>query len=117
MTLVKYDAGKLRYDLVPVVAERQLASVITFGAQKYWDHGWQQCEPEEEIRYYAALRRHLDAWRRGEQLDPETGLHHLAHALCNTAFLLWFADQRKEVPDPEDTATQAKWNELLQEEK
>jgi hypothetical protein len=39
-------------------------------------------------RYYAAALRHLPAWRGGEELDPESGLTHLAHALANAAFLM-----------------------------
>lgn len=35
----------------------------------------------------AAAMRHLAAWRDGEQLDEESGLPHLAHALCCIVFL------------------------------
>lgn len=44
--------------------------------------------PELRRRYYAAAMRHLVAWWGGERLDPESGLHHLAHALCCVAFVL-----------------------------
>jgi hypothetical protein len=46
----------------------------------------------------AALLRHINAWRRGEKCDDESGLHHLAHALCNVAFLL----ELDIVPPPEE---------------
>ena len=87
----KHDDGKLRYDLVPPSAEEALARVLTFGAQKYEDNSWQKLE-DGEGRYYSALRRHLTAWRRGEKLDVESGMSHLAHALCNVAFLLHFEE-------------------------
>jgi hypothetical protein len=29
----------------------------------------------------------LWAWKEGEQIDPESGKHHLAHALCCLTFL------------------------------
>ena len=83
----KFDGGKLRYDLVPVEVEEELAKVLTYGAEKYAPNSWQTVEPFYD-RYYAALRRHIAAWRKGEKTDPESRLHHLSHALCNVAFLL-----------------------------
>lgn len=81
----KFDSGKLRYDLIPVDAIEGIAEALTMGAAKYGDHNWQGIDPE---RYYAALFRHLIAWRKGEIDDPESGLNHLKHVLVNTVFLL-----------------------------
>ena len=89
----KYDQDKLRYDLVPPIATKALAEVLTFGAQKYAPNSWQNV-PEGERRYTAALMRHFEAYRAGEELDPETLLSHLSHVLCNAAFLLHFQEQR-----------------------
>lgn len=86
----KHDDGKLRYDLIPPGTERALAEILTFGTQKYADDSWQRV-PNAKRRYYAALRRHLDAWLEGARNDTESGYHHLKHALCNVAFLLWLA--------------------------
>jgi len=84
---VKFDGDKLRYDLSPVEVEEELAKVLTYGAKKYSANSWQKVEPFND-RYYAALRRHISEWRKGETIDPESGLHHLSHALCCVAFLL-----------------------------
>jgi hypothetical protein len=57
--------------------------------------------------FFAALLRHLFAWWRGEELDPESGLSHLAHAGCCLMFLMeyrrngWGTDDRFKVPDAE----------------
>lgn len=83
---VKYDDGKLRYDLVPVRAERLLVEVLTYGAVKYAPDGWRTV-PNAKERYTAALLRHFAAWRAGERDDAESGLPHIAHVLCNAAFL------------------------------
>lgn len=85
----KFDTGKLRYSLVPPVAVKALAEVLTFGAHKYAPNSWQHVDRAPE-RYLDALMRHIEAYRSGELLDPESGLPHLSHALCNTAFLLHF---------------------------
>lgn len=83
----KHDTGKLRYDLLPVDAEAMIVQVLTFGADKYGPENWRQV-PDKDARYYAACRRHLEAWRRGELVDPESGQHHLSHAVCCLLFLL-----------------------------
>lgn len=82
---IKDDDGKLRYDLVPVLAHEALAEVFTYGAKKYGDNNWQMVETD---RYVAALFRHLNAWRKGEKYDPESSLSHLKHALTNAAILV-----------------------------
>lgn len=84
-SFVKKDSGKLRYDLVPPKVVEALADVLTFGAQKYEASNWVKAPAWS--RYVAALDRHLNAWRAGESVDPETGKPHLAHALTCLAFL------------------------------
>jgi len=85
---LKKDAGKLRLDLIPVDAMEELSKVYAFGAKKYAEHSW-----ESGImlsRVYAALLRHLFAWWRGEDTDPESGLSHLAHVVWNAVALLTY---------------------------
>jgi hypothetical protein len=60
--------------------------ILTIGAQKYAAENWRKV-PDGKRRYFAALQRHLWAWKRGQKFDPETGRHHLAHAACNLFFL------------------------------
>jgi len=82
----KYDGDKLRYDLLPPGPIRQLVEVLTYGSKKYDDNNWMKVEPQ---RYVAALMRHLEAWREGEQDDQETSFSHLAHAMCCLTFLMY----------------------------
>lgn len=105
---LKFDGGKLRFDLVPPVAERQLAAVLTFGALKYEENSWQEVS-EGRKRYFAALRRHLDDYWDGRAIDEDSGLHHLTHAFACLAFLLWLEDQDGNVPDPRDSSLQERW--------
>ena len=90
---LKYDDGKLRYDLVPPHAIKAIADVLTYGADKYAPNNWQTVS-DGETRYTAAMMRHFEAYREGEELDPETGKSHLSHCLCNLTFLLWFQQNR-----------------------
>jgi len=83
----KYDKDKLRYDLIPWCVEEEIAKVITHGADKYGENNWQNLE-NANARYYSALIRHIQEFRKGNLIDKDSGLSHLSHALCNVAFLL-----------------------------
>ena len=85
----KFDDGKARWDLLPQRPVRLLVDVLTFGARKYAPHGWKYV-PNGRERYFAALLRHINAWREGETVDADSGIHHLAHAMCNLVFLIEF---------------------------
>jgi len=91
----KDDNGKLRYDLVPKGTWAKVVAVITFGAGKYGDENWHMVVEKNPEKYYAAALRHVEAWWDGEKNDPESGEHHLAHAICCALFLMW-ADLEKE---------------------
>lgn len=52
---------------------------------------------------FGCLMRHMAAWQRGEELDPESGLPHLAHAMCNLRMLTLYA---KQYPEGDDRPTQ-----------
>jgi hypothetical protein len=63
-----------------------VADVGTFGANKYTRGGWQTV-PQGEQRYMDALMRHLLKMQR-EELDPDSGLDHLAHLAWNALAVL-----------------------------
>jgi hypothetical protein len=83
---LKFDDDKPRWDLLPLNPIEDIVKVLTFGATKYGPNNWRGVENAKE-RYFAALLRHIVAYRKGEYKDPETGLPHIAHALCNLVFL------------------------------
>jgi hypothetical protein len=77
-----------RFDLIPVGALREVARVYGFGAGKYADHNWRKGYAWH-LSYAAALR-HVTSFWDGEDLDPESGLPHLAHAAWQMLTLLQF---------------------------
>ena len=83
----KYDGGKLRYDLIPVLALEETTRVVTKGAEKYDDENW-KLVPEGRRRYLSAAMRHIQQWRKGEIYDEEMGTHHIANAISNLMFIL-----------------------------
>lgn len=82
---LRFNEGKARYDLIPAFAQHEYARVLTKGAEKYADRNWEKGMPWSKI--LSSLERHLYAIKRGEDYDPETGLLHSAHVMCNAAFL------------------------------
>lgn len=85
---LRYDAGKLRYDLLPFQALEEVTKVFTYGATKYEPRNWEK--GFSWMRVFACLMRHLLAWVQGEDRDAESGCHHLAHVIVNSLFLLQF---------------------------
>ena len=86
MAFKKYDSGKPRYGLIPPLAEEELAKVLTFGAEKYAPDNWRKVD--DLSRYIDAAMRHISAYRKGDSVHDESGLHHLAHAMCCLAFIV-----------------------------
>ncbi len=86
MDFKKYDKAKPRYSLIPPRAEEEMVKVLTFGAKKYSADNWRKVD--DPNRYVDAAMRHIAAYRKGEKLDSESNLHHLAHAVCCLAFIV-----------------------------
>lgn len=90
---VKFDQEKNRYDLIPPYALDAMVAVLTHGAAKYSPDNWKYVEAGE-ARYFSAMMRHMWSYKRGEELDPDSGHSHLAHALCNLMFLYEISQKR-----------------------
>ena len=87
MTGIKYDSAKPKMNLLPPKAIVEVAKVLTFGAEQYDAENWRKLD-DLQNRYTAGALRHIFAHMDGEKLDPETGLSHMAHALCCLLFKL-----------------------------
>ena len=86
---MKNDQGKLEWDLLPDAQLEPVVQVLMYGAREYAPENWKQVE-DPIRRYYNATRRHLAAWKNGEKIDKDSGENHLAHAVCNLLFMLYF---------------------------
>jgi 5'(3')-deoxyribonucleotidase len=81
----RFNENKTRYDLMPNMALKNVSDVFTFGAKKYGERNWQR--GMKWTTMMASLERHLQAIKRGEDYDPESGLLHISHLLCNGMML------------------------------
>ena len=84
---IKYDSEKPKMNLLPPKAIVEISKVLTFGAEKYDAENWRKLD-DLQNRYTAGALRHIFAHMDGEELDPETNLSHLAHAMCCLLFKL-----------------------------
>ena len=85
----KFDIGKDQWHLMPFIVLSDVVKVLMLGAKKYAPFNWQIVVKENPNRYFDACIRHLTAWQSGEKNDQESGLSHIAHAICCLIFLLW----------------------------
>ena len=95
---VKYDFGKLRYDLLPVKALEKIVKVYNYGATKYPDdRNWEK--GLSWSRVFGALQRHTWAFWSGETTDKESRMQHLAHAAWCCLALLEYEETHPELDD------------------
>lgn len=88
----KHDEGKVELGHLPFAQLETIAAVLDYGARKYARDNWQK---GSFIRYGSAGLRHVFARMKGERLDPESSLPHLAHAVCCFLFMMWLDDNGK----------------------
>jgi hypothetical protein len=97
---MKYDKDKAPMALVPPEFIEELAFCFGMGAQKYGEWNWRMdVDDTSYSRTYSSIQRHLNSFWKGEDLDPESGLSHLAHAATQICILMM---QQKECPDMDD---------------
>ena len=100
---IKYDSAKPRMNLLPPKAIIEVSKVLTFGAEKYDAENWRKLD-DLQNRYTAGALRHIFAHMDGEELDSETNLSHLAHAMCCLLFKLEIElEERFEEEKPRET--------------
>ena len=89
-TFKKYDEEKPPlHRVLQLESVGEVARVIQYGAEKYGDSNWRLASQEEaRARYTSAALRHVSAYLRGEDVDPESGLKHLAHAVTSLLFIM-----------------------------
>lgn len=78
---------KVSISKLPMIAIAHGARAMMDGAQKYGPFNWRDNAVVASI-YVDAMMRHVAAWFDREENAPDSGIHHLGHALANAAILL-----------------------------
>jgi hypothetical protein len=82
--------------VVPMTALIHAAEAFRYGAfeaprvdgkKGYGPFNWRE-QPIESSIYVDAAMRHLSAWQDGTELDPDSSVHELGHAIATIAIIL-----------------------------
>jgi hypothetical protein len=73
----KADHDKPDYSLLPSEWLEEVSKAFTYGAKKYSRHNY--LTGMDWHRMFSAALRHGYKFWRGEDIDTETGIHHLGH--------------------------------------
>ena len=82
----KQITGKRRMGTLPWLAIEEVVKVTEHGTDKYGAHNY--LNAEGRMAYWEAMQRHMLAWVRGEDYDPDSGCKHIAHAVAGGLMLL-----------------------------
>lgn len=91
---LRYNEGKRKWSLVHFKSLEPMIEVLEYGANKYAPKNWQKGLDKSEI--LESLQRHVAKLFDGENIDQESGLHHIGHIMCNAMFYSYFLDDNKE---------------------
>jgi len=83
-----FSEGKSGVDQIPSEVLLEWGKVFTYGEQKYGRDNWRQGNDWHE--FYGSALRHIFAFWGGEDIDPESGMPHLAQAIWNLGALRFF---------------------------
>lgn len=95
----RFNDGKMPMELIPLIGLESAAAVFGYGAKKYATWNWAKGMPWSVV--VGCMLRHLSAMQRGEDIDPESGLPHVGHLMCNALMLATF---RETFPEGNDLA-------------
>lgn len=86
-----------RFDLIPAKPLWELAEHYGRGAEKYEDRNWER--GYDWSLSIAALERHLNLFKQGEDIDPETQSKHIIAVAWHAIALAQFMDTHPELDD------------------
>jgi len=75
------------YSVVPVTGMIYEALGMWDGGIKYGPFNWRDNAVKATI-YLDAMKRHMDAWSAGQEIDPKSGMPHLGHAKACLGILI-----------------------------
>ena len=94
---VRYDADKMPFADFDTFFDEgfaaEIGAALRYGSAKYGKDNWKKGMSWH--RCLNSCRRHLLAFWKGEKTDRESGIHHLALAVCSIMFL--FAYERDNI--------------------
>lgn len=87
----KFDAGKLDWSLLPLSFVKPLVPIFALGEKRYGFENWKRDFENEQRRFLASLKRHLEEVEEHGPLainDDDDGVYHAAQIAWNALRLL-----------------------------
>lgn len=81
----RFNQGKPQWTLMNADAMLPMINVLSYGASKYDRNNWAKACPKR-LDLMDSLMRHSMKIIAGESVDPESGLPHIGHLMCNAMF-------------------------------
>lgn len=91
----KFDGGKPDLSIIPYEAMEGVSAALMYGEKKYGRFNYKN--GIEYTRLISAALRHLYKFLQGVDIDDESGLNHIDHALANLAMLKFMMINKKEM--------------------
>jgi hypothetical protein len=96
------DSGKPPLACLPWAALKEVSMVQAYGQEKYGDI-YDYRKGMKVTRPASCALRHIAAWIEGEDLDNESKLNHLAHAVTRLLFILQNLNDGTAIDDRPET--------------
>lgn len=94
---LRFNEGKIQTREIDPDFILGIGEVLTRSRSKYQHFNWQQ--PTNFSTPYESMMRHLMAFQKGIDIDPETLSHHLLHAATNIMFLYYHSKNNTGIDD------------------
>lgn len=87
-----------QYTVVPMTVIWELGVAMLEGARKYGRHNYRVSGVRASV-YVDAAKGHVDAYWEGQDVDPDSGLHHVTKAIASLVVLRDAMIQGKYIDD------------------
>lgn len=85
----QHGEKKPQLHLIPKAALDEMARALELGKRKYGERNWITGDGVQITTYLSAMGRHLALLTDGtEDIDPESGAHHLGHLMAGCGIIL-----------------------------
>jgi len=104
----KVGRTKVPFHVIPPQVLAEVALGLFEGGRKYGEYNYRAATVAISVYYDAALR-HLTAFYEGEDIDPDSGLHHVSKAITTLTVLRDALLNNKFLDDRPPKPTNAEW--------
>lgn len=80
------SSQKFSLEAIPPTVLAYLGLAMMEGALKYGKFNWRETGASANVYCYAAIR-HIQCFLLGEDIDPDSGIHHLIKAMASLAVI------------------------------